>query len=272
VGKAVSGLPGHRVVEVSFIGLDSVMPEPYPAPDDTSAPTTVATVSPPANTAGWHQGDVNLSLSATDDGVGVKHIQATVVAEDAAAKSTALIHPGDTLELPTLTAEGRYTITFSAVDAMGNAEAPQTIRVSMDLTDPQLTCEAAPTFLLGQPGSVAATVSDTGSGPVEPRVTGAVDTSSVGRADRRLTAEDVAGRTSELASAAVRSVRHACYGGAEEDPLEEVATGESGLQNLGDGYYQFNWKSARTYAGSCRTLEVDLGEGATRTAEFRFTG
>jgi hypothetical protein len=203
---------------------------------------------------------------------------------------------------------------------MGNAEAPQTIRVSMDLTDPQLTCEAAPTFLLGQPGSVAATVSDTGSGPVEPRVTGAVDTSSVGRADRRLTAEDVAGRTSEtacgyrvqygfsgfqspvdgdavnvtragsavpfkwrlidhngepvteLASAAVRSVRHACYGGAEEDPLEEVATGESGLQNLGDGYYQFNWKSARTYAGSCRTLEVDLGEGATRTAEFRFTG
>jgi hypothetical protein len=55
------------------------------------------------------------------------------------------------------------------------------------------------------------------------------------------------------------------------DAIEEYAAGASGLQNLGDGYYQLNWKSPSTYAGSCRRLRLDLGEGAYRTADFQFT-
>jgi hypothetical protein len=51
----------------------------------------------------------------------------------------------------------------------------------------------------------------------------------------------------------------------------EEAAGASGLQNLGDGYYQYNWKTPKSYANSCKTLELDLGEGVVRTALFKFT-
>ena len=52
---------------------------------------------------------------------------------------------------------------------------------------------------------------------------------------------------------------------------EENTAGASGLQNLGAGEYQFNWKTPKSYAGSCMTLHLDLGEGITRTASFQFT-
>jgi hypothetical protein len=53
--------------------------------------------------------------------------------------------------------------------------------------------------------------------------------------------------------------------------VAEQAAGNSGLQNLGDGYYQYNWKSPASYAKSCKTLQLDLGEGTgARTARFVF--
>ena len=75
---------------------------------------------------------------------------------------------------------------------------------------------------------------------------------------------------STLTSVDITSARHNCDGGADEDPLEEVAAGGSGMQNLGNGYYQLNWKTPKAYSGMCRTLRLDLGDGNTRTAEFRF--
>jgi hypothetical protein len=62
-----------------------------------------------------------------------------------------------------------------------------------------------------------------------------------------------------------------CALGTTTDAVEEYAAGASGLQNLGNGYYQFNWKSPSTYAKSCKTLNLDLGEGGPRTALFQFT-
>ena len=50
-----------------------------------------------------------------------------------------------------------------------------------------------------------------------------------------------------------------------------VAAGASGLQNLGDGNYQLNWKSPTSYAGSCKRLRLDLGDGSSHTADFKFT-
>ena len=75
-----------------------------------------------------------------------------------------------------------------------------------------------------------------------------------------------------LSAAAVTSAAHACDAGVPGDPVDEVAVGASGLQNLGDGYYQYNWRTPRTYAGTCRTLRLDLAEGELHTAEFRFSG
>ena len=62
-----------------------------------------------------------------------------------------------------------------------------------------------------------------------------------------------------------------CSLGTTADLLEEVAAGGSGLQNLGDGYYQLNWKTPKTYADSCKTLKLDLGDGVTHDALFKFT-
>jgi hypothetical protein len=51
------------------------------------------------------------------------------------------------------------------------------------------------------------------------------------------------------------------------NPVPEPA---SGFQNLGDGYYQYNWKTTKGYAGTCRRIQVDLGGGASHTADFQF--
>ena len=56
------------------------------------------------------------------------------------------------------------------------------------------------------------------------------------------------------------------------DLLEEYASGSSGLQNHGDGYYQFNWKTPTNYANTCKTFVVNLLDGATThlQADFQF--
>jgi hypothetical protein len=55
------------------------------------------------------------------------------------------------------------------------------------------------------------------------------------------------------------------------DQVEETAVAGSGLQNLGDGYYQLNWKTAKSYAATCKTVQLDLGHGVTYDAFFKFT-
>jgi hypothetical protein len=75
----------------------------------------------------------------------------------------------------------------------------------------------------------------------------------------------------DLAAASLRITTLPCADGVTSDLLEEAAAGSSGLQNLGNGYYQLNWKTPKTYAQSCKTLHLDLGEGVEREALFRFT-
>jgi hypothetical protein len=75
----------------------------------------------------------------------------------------------------------------------------------------------------------------------------------------------------DLAGASVRVSSLPCSDGITGDLVEEVAAGSSGLLNLGEGYYQLNWKSPKAYAQSCKTLHLDLGEGVEREALFRFT-
>jgi hypothetical protein len=64
-----------------------------------------------------------------------------------------------------------------------------------------------------------------------------------------------------------------CSVGSTVDAVEEYSTGSSGLQNLGDGYYQWNWKTAKSYAGSCKTMTLSLGGSydLKHDALFKFT-
>ena len=86
----------------------------------------------------------------------------------------------------------------------------------------------------------------------------------------RLT-DDGGAAVTDLSLAEITTVVHVCGGGTEQDPVEELATGASGLQSLGDGYYQVNWKTKAGYAGTCRTMRLDLGEARFHLAEFAFT-
>jgi hypothetical protein len=57
--------------------------------------------------------------------------------------------------------------------------------------------------------------------------------------------------------------------GLPEDAIEDYS-GASGLQYLGDGDWQFNWKTPKSYAGQCRTMTLTLSDGSTHTASFSF--
>jgi hypothetical protein len=63
----------------------------------------------------------------------------------------------------------------------------------------------------------------------------------------------------------------ACGGSA--DAIETYAESSS-LQYLGDGNWQFNWKTLKSYAGQCRIMRLNLadqeGIPSTRTAKFQF--
>jgi len=81
----------------------------------------------------------------------------------------------------------------------------------------------------------------------------------------------------DLSTVHVTSVPLSCAAMAEgTDAVEEYATGASGLQNGGDGAYQFNWATSKSFAGTCRRLRLDLGEKNPngtpfyRTADFSF--
>lgn len=69
----------------------------------------------------------------------------------------------------------------------------------------------------------------------------------------------------------IGSSRFSCPGsvGTVEDGVENYV-GNSGMRYLGDGYWQFNWATLKSYAGQCRTVTLELSDGTTISADFRF--
>lgn len=61
-----------------------------------------------------------------------------------------------------------------------------------------------------------------------------------------------------------------CSAAAPLDVLETYS-GTSGLQYDGDGYWQFSWRTPRSYAGQCREMQLNLADGVNeRFAFFSF--
>ena len=54
------------------------------------------------------------------------------------------------------------------------------------------------------------------------------------------------------------------------DIVPEVAAGGSGLQYLGDGNWQFNWKTPKQYANQCRLARVTLSDGSVHDFNVKF--
>lgn len=69
----------------------------------------------------------------------------------------------------------------------------------------------------------------------------------------------------------ISSASRSCASGTVSDiTLESTATGNSGFQNLGGGNYQFNWATSKSWSGTCRQIQVSLGDGVLHTANFQF--
>ena len=60
-----------------------------------------------------------------------------------------------------------------------------------------------------------------------------------------------------------------CAGGAAG--AAQTFTLSSGLRHLGNGNYQIDWKTPKSYARSCKVLYLDLGHGLKPQATFNFT-
>jgi hypothetical protein len=61
------------------------------------------------------------------------------------------------------------------------------------------------------------------------------------------------------------------FSGSPDDTVEEVAAGSSGVQYVGDGYWQFNWKTPANYANTCRAMMLEFNGGAlSPTVKFKF--
>jgi hypothetical protein len=81
---------------------------------------------------------------------------------------------------------------------------------------------------------------------------------------------DSDGPVRDLAGVKLRAVTASCDLGVTDDLPAERATGRSGLRSLGRGRYRIVWKSPKSYANSCKTLKLDLGDHVAHTALFRF--
>lgn len=80
----------------------------------------------------------------------------------------------------------------------------------------------------------------------------------------------------DLGSVNVSTVSVSCSSLATsgDDPIEQVATGNSGLINLGNGYYQWNWKTTKGTSG-CQIATLSLPDAYATTpttlqANFNF--
>ena len=58
--------------------------------------------------------------------------------------------------------------------------------------------------------------------------------------------------------------------GLASDAVPEIAAGSSGLQYLGDGNWQFNWKTPKDYANQCRIARVALKDGTFKEFNVKF--
>ena len=104
---------------------------------DTIPPTTTASPAPPANSNGWNNTNVVVTLTAVDNsgGSGVKQIQYSLSGAQTLGPQ---IVPGNTTAV-NISAEGSTTITYFATDNAGNVEQAKTLTVKIDKTPPVIS-------------------------------------------------------------------------------------------------------------------------------------
>jgi hypothetical protein len=87
----------------------------------------------------------------------------------------------------------------------------------------------------------------------------------------RLTDGDGAPVSDPASVVGLASTEHPCDPNLPDQTVTAVTESSvSGLRYLGDGYWQFNWSTNKSWKGQCRRLTLALAGGTTYRAEFRF--
>lgn len=269
---------------------------------DSTPPAIASSVIGTLGANGWYTGDVALGWSVTENESPASLVKTGCVDQSITADQVATSYSCSASSVGGSAGPVEVTIkrdaTAPSVDCgsppafqLGETGALVTASVSDATSGPASgsVSTAADTATVGQKTNSLTSSDNAGnettaacgyrvgydfSGFFQPVDNGVLNVARAGRAiplKWRLT--DASGSPiTNLAAASISTVTLNCGSLAEgTDAIEEYAAGASGLQNLGDGYYQLNWKSPSTYVGSCKRLRLDLGEGAFRTADFQFT-
>lgn len=157
-------VPGD-VVATSSSGLLPIVGGAPAGPSDTTAPTSSASVVPAADANGWNDGPVTVHIAASDEDGG-SGVASLTIASTGAQPAAAATTDGASLDVP-ITAEGTTTLTYYAIDAAGNAEAPQTVTVRIDETAPAVDYSGnAGTYTVDQQVAITCDATDALSGVV----------------------------------------------------------------------------------------------------------
>ncbi len=225
------------------------------------APTTTTITSPPANASYVVNAPVMVNFKVEPKNTGVGYDYGSVL-----PTGTVQVKNGTTLLCHGSLSSGAGSCNFTASSVGGYTLKAYYLGDASSY--PGVDENADANFLASESSGTAITVSYNFSGLFAP--VDAVPTLNSAKAGQaiplkwRLT--DYNGAPVLDFSAAALGVAVSgmnCTVTASIDAIEEYA-GNSGLQNLGDGYYQFNWKSPPSYAGTCRKIGLNLGEGFTR--------
>jgi hypothetical protein len=74
----------------------------------------------------------------------------------------------------------------------------------------------------------------------------------------------------DLSSAAITVSQVDCGSKADLGGLEPGRVVGHGLENRGGGYYELGWRTPKGYAGTCRAVHLDIGDGVSHDALFTF--
>jgi len=279
------------------VGCDIGAYEAEPSSDGTP-PVITPSVSGPLGSNGWYRGDVTVTWSVADG-------ESAVTSAPCATTIISADTPGQVVTCSATSAggTGSESVTIkrdATVPSLSPAVAPNAVLLRGSATATPNAADGlsgVASSSCGTPSTASAgvkTVSCTATDNAGNSATGSANytvtyqfvgfsspvdgggTLNVVKAGQSVPLKwrllDAAGApVTNLTTAAVSVASLVCSAGATADDLEEYATGGSGLQNLGGGYYQLNWGTPKTYASSCKTMQLNLGEGATHNALFQFT-
>jgi hypothetical protein len=285
---------------------------------DLTNPLISGSAAPPANVNGWNNTAVTVSFTCSDalsgilscladgEATGSKTLSSEgagqsvsgTATDNAGNTNTAsvsglnidLTKPVVTLTCPTTVVLNTAGVTapWSASDALSGLVTPASGTVALDTNSPGAHTTTTPV------AKDAADNTNTASctyyviykfsgffSPVDnlPTINAANAGQGIPVKWRITDANDVP-ITNPASFVSITVASLSCSAGTTSDAVEEYAAGASGLQNLGNGNWQFVWKTPKSYANSCKTMKLNLNDtiGMTdaqlaaigRTAEFRF--